>query len=412
MGNNQKKKVKNKPTNQETVIKSFRKSTSDSEYLYDPSKLILDFVSTDYENKILSQHKMLEENLCNIDLDEKYNHCSKSCANSEDEETCECTNSTSLQNKINEKTISFEKQANIIRLKFYSSILKKGLWNHPMDKPINNIVIFDWDDTLMFSSEYHNYKINISNKESEIDDSISLKLNKSVKSYDSKNSNIIHENTKNIVDLNCKDKLHYSYDIFNFYKAKSINANNFEFYIPIIKELKSNFDIKLFNTYFNNKLPQLKILKKNVQKLISMCIKECDVFIVSNARLPWIYFTAVTFFPEFYQTILEKVKIISARDHFSNENDINLWKYYCFKRISRSYNRNLKTNLIIVGDSISEIEAGKEVKKEFKNIKLKTVKFKEKPSIEVMNKQLELLINHFPKILNKDDDSCIVVNNK
>lgn len=383
-----------------------RKNTIESEYQFDPSKLVLDFVSTNYENKMLEQQKMMIEAFQNDEFEDKKTCSFDNCKYFEDEETCECTKSLSF----NERKNKFDKKNNLIRNKYYACLLKKGLWNNPMEKSVNNIVIFDWDDTIMFSSEYHNFRIFIKDKEEEQFNGvipIKKQSDKTIKSY-----NTFESSESKIMDFNKNQESHYSYDMYNLYNTISVNATNYNYYKPLIDELKANFDKNSFKSYFYNKLPFLKKLRIHIQKLFTLCIKESDVFIVSNAKLPWIYFTAITFFPEFSRKILEKVKIISARDHFSNETDINQWKYYCFKRISRSYNRNLKTNLIVIGDSNSEIEAAQRLRKEFRNIDLKTIKLKEKPSIEVMTKQLDLLVSSFPSILNKEGDCCIVVNNK
>ena len=56
------------------------------------------------------------------------------------------------------------------------------------------------------------------------------------------------------------------------------------------------------------------------------------------------------------------------------------------------------TNIICLGDSLFEIEAGRVLGNQFKEAFVKTIKFKEGPKPEELNKQLMLVANQFHSI--------------
>lgn len=74
------------------------------------------------------------------------------------------------------------------------------------------------------------------------------------------------------------------------------------------------------------------------------------------------------------------------------------WKIETFKLIVNNYNKKLVTNLICIGDSYIEMEAGQIIAKTFSKAYIKSVKFKETPKIEELIKQLSLLSIEYDSI--------------
>ena len=66
--------------------------------------------------------------------------------------------------------------------------------------------------------------------------------------------------------------------------------------------------------------------------------------------------------------------------------------------MTNDFNKELITNIICVGDNIIEIEAGHTLSDHFFNAKIKTVKFREKPKLDELNKQLRLVYEQFNDI--------------
>ncbi len=57
------------------------------------------------------------------------------------------------------------------------------------------------------------------------------------------------------------------------------------------------------------------------------------------------------------------------------------------------------TNLVAIGDNNIEIEAAYHLASQFNSAFIKTIKFRESPSIQELTKQLKLVANQFPQIV-------------
>jgi hypothetical protein len=159
-------------------------------------------------------------------------------------------------------------------------------------------------------------------------------------------------------------------------------------------------DKNIFSTEKDEKvLKKIEKLEQAVIDLINISLTKGEVYIITNAVVGWVEFTSKQFYPNFYR-ILDKIKIISARGEWENifPNNIQEWKIQTFSNLRNNFNNKLVTNIICLGDSMLEIEAGKILAKFFKEAFIKTVKFKEDPKIDELNKQLILVKNQFNTI--------------
>ena len=75
-----------------------------------------------------------------------------------------------------------------------------------------------------------------------------------------------------------------------------------------------------------------------------------------------------------------------------------------FNDITQSYNKNILTNIICIGDSYNEIEAVKTLHSRFKECYIKSIKFKYHPNIQEIYDQLDL-------VMNKIDNLCKMYKN-
>ena len=141
-----------------------------------------------------------------------------------------------------------------------------------------------------------------------------------------------------------------------------------------------------------------------VSKLLSKTIKLGFVFIITNGAPGWIELSSVKFYPETAK-ILEKIKIITARGLYEKKlpGDMRQWKTLAFKYAidSMKIKRSIPTNIICLGDSVTEIEASYNIKEYFHNAYLKTIKFKESPTHKELEKELKLVQTQIDSILPK-----------
>jgi hypothetical protein len=152
---------------------------------------------------------------------------------------------------------------------------------------------------------------------------------------------------------------------------------------------------------------ELKDLENSVISLLKMAKTYGDVHVVTNAETGWVQLSAKKFIPGVVP-LLEEVNVLSARSTYESlfpESPLK-WKFYAFrdKLCSLFTNSELNKNIISFGDSHVEREAVRAVTRGVPNTKTKSVKFAEKPSLEQLRRQLELVTNCFQSIHSHDGD--------
>lgn len=144
---------------------------------------------------------------------------------------------------------------------------------------------------------------------------------------------------------------------------------------------------------------KIRTLEFSVLRLLKIAVEKGDVYIITNAGPGWVEFSAEKFYPSI-KSILEKITIISARGEYESKypGDSKKWKIQTFLNLQKSLNVQLVTNIICLGDSFIEIEAGRILASKFSQAFIKTVKFRENPKPEELNKQLIVVANQFNDI--------------
>ena len=158
---------------------------------------------------------------------------------------------------------------------------------------------------------------------------------------------------------------------------------------------------------------KIAALERCVQNLLSISLDKGDVYIVTNAEEGWVEYSAERFFPTVLP-LLKRIKVISARAMCESAfpNDVSKWKVEAFKSIVNKFDNDRITNIICVGDSFNELNAGKKVAKTFKNVCIKTIKFKQNPDIDDLKMQLNLVIDKFDYIFTTVKNWTITVERK
>ena len=213
------------------------------------------------------------------------------------------------------------------------------------------------------------------------------------------NNNIITiKNSKATFNLN--EYLRYSY------YTKLVKNNTFTYHHKKYNNIFIfDWDDTLFPTSYlfdkkNEKLSEDELIEvKNIEKLVIKIINKCKkyghVFIITNSKEGWTESCVMKYFQEFFSEILEKIDIISARYLYEGKYPFNKekWKIETFNFLQNNFNYDKKilTNIICIGDSNYEIEAGKLFAENFNNSVVKTIKFKENPDLGELLKQLSLI---------------------
>ena len=160
---------------------------------------------------------------------------------------------------------------------------------------------------------------------------------------------------------------------------------------------------------------QEKLLKIEncVFSLLTESIEKGNVYIITNAGNGWVEYSAMRFYPSII-SLLPKIKIISARTEYEKlyPGDSRQWKIHAFLTVLNNMDVKLVTNIICLGDSLFEIEAGRILASKFTEAFIKTIKFREAPKLDELIKQLKLVSLQFGKIYSTIKNLTIRVEKK
>ena len=168
------------------------------------------------------------------------------------------------------------------------------------------------------------------------------------------------------------------------------------------------------NMYFAPEdISKIKTLEKYVFSLLEKCINQSDTFIVTNASTQWIEYSSNKFYPSI-TSLLQNINIISARETCEKvfPGNQRKWKLETFKLIVDKFKRDIITNIVCIGDSFIEMEAGHVIASQFNKAYIKSVKFKEAPKLEELVKQLKLLTSQFDFIFSSPKSLTVTVERK
>jgi hypothetical protein len=155
---------------------------------------------------------------------------------------------------------------------------------------------------------------------------------------------------------------------------------------------------------------QLRELETAVCTLLTMAMSYGHVHIVTNAETGWVQLSAQKFMPSVVP-FLSRVNVLSARSTFepAHPDSPLKWKFFAFQEklaahFNADYKVGSKKNVVSFGDSHVEREAVRAVTRAMHSTRCKSVKFAERPSMEQLRRQLELVTNCFHYIHHHDGD--------
>jgi len=151
---------------------------------------------------------------------------------------------------------------------------------------------------------------------------------------------------------------------------------------------------------------QLRDLETSVVQVLNLALTFGRVHIITNAETGWVQLSAQKFIPGVVP-LLSKVKVLSARSTYETmypESPLK-WKFCAFQeKLAKSLECKTEKNIISFGDSHVEREAVRAVTRGLPNTRTKSVKFAERPSMEQLKRQIELVVSCFQYIYHHDGD--------
>lgn len=170
----------------------------------------------------------------------------------------------------------------------------------------------------------------------------------------------------------------------------------------------SNQGIKLDSDLDSVELiSQLEELSDSVIGVLNVAMSHGIVYIVTNGETGWVQLSAQKFLPNVVP-FLDKLRVLSARSTFEPlyPDSPMKWKYHAFqKSLDHEYaDSDCVRNVLSFGDSHAEREAIRAVTRGHPNTRTKSIKFAERPTIEQLQRQLELVSDCFPYISSHEAD--------
>lgn len=151
----------------------------------------------------------------------------------------------------------------------------------------------------------------------------------------------------------------------------------------------------------------LKELEQSVINVLKLSMTYAEVHIVTNAETGWVQLSAQKFIPGVVP-LLSKINILSARSTYEGmfpESPLK-WKFYAFQeRLSKTFEDvAANKNILSFGDSHVEREAVRAVTRGLPKTRTKSIKFAERPSVEQLQRQIELVTNCMDYIFTHEGD--------
>lgn len=152
---------------------------------------------------------------------------------------------------------------------------------------------------------------------------------------------------------------------------------------------------------------QLKQLETSVVAVLTEALSCAEVHIITNAELGWVELSTKKFLPAVLP-LLPKLNVLSARSAYERTfpDSPYKWKLHAYRsRLATTFStvKGLK-NILCFGDSTIERDAIRAATKGVPNVRTKSVKFAERPSLEQLQKQIEMLHKNFNYIHNQEAD--------
>lgn len=158
---------------------------------------------------------------------------------------------------------------------------------------------------------------------------------------------------------------------------------------------------------------ELQKLEKRVIRIIEISLSKAQVYIITNAIDGWVQESCRLYLPNLFP-LLKKITIISARGKYERlfPNNVEEWKIHAFLETQEGLEKGAITNIIAIGDSQIELDAAHNLSAQFPMARIKTIKLKQSPTPEELNKELKALLLKINTIIDNGTDMSIKLEKK
>lgn len=147
---------------------------------------------------------------------------------------------------------------------------------------------------------------------------------------------------------------------------------------------------------------QLEALEQAVLNIVAGAMRFGNVVVITNAEAGWVELSGRRFLPRVVQFLeMHAIRIVSARTSFEARfpDAPASWKIAAFSHeVDAMFPNEDELNVLVLGDSMSERDAAHALGNRLPNSRVKTVKFVERPSIDQLMRQVQLVAQSLPDL--------------
>ena len=142
---------------------------------------------------------------------------------------------------------------------------------------------------------------------------------------------------------------------------------------------------------------ELLVLENACHNFLGLCRSLGETIIVTNAQEGWVQLCVDRFMPRL-RNALSGVQVLSARDRFERSfpDDPTAWKCSMFAELKE--NSRQIANLVAIGDQEAEMKAVARLALLYHTSYVKSVRLIERPTVQQLRAQLQLLAEKLPRI--------------
>jgi len=151
----------------------------------------------------------------------------------------------------------------------------------------------------------------------------------------------------------------------------------------------------------------LRTIEDEAIKLVTACLQNALVVVITNAKQGWVEFSSNFFMPRLHAIMMRGyLRVLSARVDYEEMYpfDTYKWKEMAFQKLWREENFLDKAailNLMAIGDSDYEMEAAKLFAQQSDRCLVKLVKMRENPTFDELYKELAIINDRYQYIFSQ-----------
>ena len=268
-----------------------------------------------------------------------------------------------------------------------------------------------------FNTKKDNDCLNTINKNS-VDSTSSNEENKKVNILNKKNSNeiLLNDKSKNLRKSYYNRLLNKN--VVNINKETIKNNTIFIFDWDDTLFFTTHLNPSKNNTFFYESRTEKRFMNKieyYVVEILKKALTKGKVLIITNSSDGWVHACAKFYYPNLLP-ILDQITIISARELYEDKfpKEPTTWKVKTFNDLKQKFHfeKCIVSNIICIGDDNGEIIAAKKLGENFENCLVKTIKFRDKPNLTDLIKQIILINEQILRVYNYPKSLTIQVDKK